>query len=181
MHPYVALLRGINVGGHNIITKDELKNCFEDCGFEKVSTYIQSGNIVFLSSSSDDHAIRNMLETELSKRFEYSARVVVISLNVYRNMMKSAPKDWGTDGSQKHNILFLIDHIDSSEWIAALPEAHKDIEAITPGSGVVYWSLSKEHQMKTSYMELPKKKTYKQVTIRNDRTAKKVLEMLEAL
>ena len=44
---FLALLRGINVGGKNIIAKDDLRQCFEDLGFESVRTYIQSGNILF--------------------------------------------------------------------------------------------------------------------------------------
>ena len=50
MARYVALLRGINVGGKNPIPMPALKACFEDDGFEDVRTYIQSGNVVFSTS-----------------------------------------------------------------------------------------------------------------------------------
>ena len=44
---FLALLRGINVGGKNVISMEELRQCFEDLGFRSVRTYIQSGNILF--------------------------------------------------------------------------------------------------------------------------------------
>jgi uncharacterized protein (DUF1697 family) len=50
---YVALLRGINVGGKNIIKMETLKQCFVDMGFSDVKTYIQSGNVIFKTQKSD--------------------------------------------------------------------------------------------------------------------------------
>jgi uncharacterized protein (DUF1697 family) len=58
MNKYLALLRGINVGGNNIIKMVDLKACFEKMGFLDVSTYIQSGNVLFSSP-----------ETSLTKLF----------------------------------------------------------------------------------------------------------------
>ena len=52
MSQYVALLRGINVGGKNLIKMTELKICFEQQGFRDVTTYIQSGNVLFKSGES---------------------------------------------------------------------------------------------------------------------------------
>jgi uncharacterized protein (DUF1697 family) len=46
---YIALLRGINVGGHNMIKMAELKHVLEEMNLQKVKTYIQSGNVVFES------------------------------------------------------------------------------------------------------------------------------------
>ena len=53
MTGYVALLRGINVGGNNLIRMPALKACFDAGGFEDVSTYIQSGNVLFRSGGRD--------------------------------------------------------------------------------------------------------------------------------
>ena len=50
---YVALLRGINVGGNNKVSMTELKTCLEEAGFENVSTYINSGNVLFESEAND--------------------------------------------------------------------------------------------------------------------------------
>jgi len=64
---YITLLRGINVGGNNIIKMTDLKSCFEDMGFTGVSTYIQSGNVIFFSGEQD----KAKLTTKIEKELEY--------------------------------------------------------------------------------------------------------------
>ena len=74
-HPrFLALLRGINVGGKNIVPKDALRKCFEDLGYRSVRTYIQSGNILFRSAETDVTALTDEIEHALSVRFSYDAR-----------------------------------------------------------------------------------------------------------
>jgi uncharacterized protein (DUF1697 family) len=58
MKTYIALLRGINVSGHKLIKMSELKTVFESCGFSNVTTYIQSGNVVFSSTISNKESIK---------------------------------------------------------------------------------------------------------------------------
>ncbi|NIP26808.1 MAG: DUF1697 domain-containing protein, partial [Phycisphaerae bacterium] len=53
MRQYAALLRGINVGGKNIIKMADLRACFERMGFSDVRTYIQSGNVLFWATETD--------------------------------------------------------------------------------------------------------------------------------
>ena len=66
---YLALLRGINVGGNNIIKMAELKGCFENLGFSNVATYIQSGNVIFSSTYHDEMRITTQIEEILSSVF----------------------------------------------------------------------------------------------------------------
>ena len=63
---YVALLRGINVGGKNKLAMAELKSLFASLGFEDVVTYIQSGNVVFRSASDDADALSVEIEREIA-------------------------------------------------------------------------------------------------------------------
>lgn len=58
MQKYIALLRGINVGGKNKISMPELKKMFEDCGYKDVITYINSGNVIFSCDSEDKEEIK---------------------------------------------------------------------------------------------------------------------------
>jgi len=62
---YLTLLRGINVGGNNIIKMTDLKSCFENMGFTSVSTYIQSGNVIFKSDEKDNTRLTNKIEQVL--------------------------------------------------------------------------------------------------------------------
>ena len=79
MHTHLALLRGINVSGHNRIKMDVLKSTLENLGFQKVQTYIQSGN-VFLNSDEENPAkIEFVIKQEIYKVFGYDVPILVIS------------------------------------------------------------------------------------------------------
>ncbi|RPI70922.1 MAG: DUF1697 domain-containing protein, partial [Ignavibacteriales bacterium] len=66
---WLALLRGINVGGNNIIKMADLKTCFESLKFSDVETFIQSGNIIFKSEEKDKFILTDKIEKALSKTF----------------------------------------------------------------------------------------------------------------
>src|SRR4051794_30137077 len=74
---YVALLRGINVGGNAVVSMKHLKACFEVLGFQDVSTYINSGNIIFKDSRKRIPELIEVIESGLKTRFKMDIRVVV--------------------------------------------------------------------------------------------------------
>lgn len=81
MTKYLALLRGINVSGHNMIKMDALKKMLENMGFQNVETYIQSGN-VFLDSEDENAAgVGFKIKQEIAKVFGYDVPVVMVSKN----------------------------------------------------------------------------------------------------
>jgi uncharacterized protein (DUF1697 family) len=77
MGTFVALLRGINVGGRSLIRMPELKSLLATMGFEDVSTYIQSGNVVFSSASDDRQKLAAELEKRIAAAFEVSPTVLL--------------------------------------------------------------------------------------------------------
>lgn len=79
MTRYVALLRGINVGGHRRIPMADLRRVVESVGHADVVTYIQSGNVVFDSAKRDARAVANELEVALLDAFGFGVEVVVRS------------------------------------------------------------------------------------------------------
>ena len=178
---FLALLRGINVGGKNVIAKDDLRKCFEDLGLTNVRTYIQSGNILFLSEKTTGKDLTSLIETGLSKRFSYDAQAVVLSYRKYKSAMQAAPDQWGKDDAQKHNALFTLSGITPKKVLAQLSPPKTGIETITTGPGVIFWSVSKKRLTKTSFIKLAKEPVYQQMTIRNHNTAFKLLELFEEL
>lgn len=76
MKIYIALLRGINVGGKNIIRMSDLKAVFENMGLCEVQTYIQSGNVLFKSNEPED-PLRKKIEYNIEKSFGFSVTVVL--------------------------------------------------------------------------------------------------------
>ena len=176
---FLALLRGINVGGNNIIAKDDLRQCFEDLGYTHVRTYIQSGNILFRSDETSVKALTTAVEAGLSERFSYEAQAVVLSHRKYKSAVSAAPDDWGADDEEKHNALFTLSGTTPKKVLAQLPPPKSEIETVTAGPGVIFWSISKKHQTKTTLMKLSQEPVYQQMTIRNHNTVFKLLELFE--
>jgi uncharacterized protein (DUF1697 family) len=106
MSIYIALLRGINVGGNNIIKMKDLKNLLANSGLENVNTYIQSGNIVFRSEKSADQ-VQNLIEQEIKNTYGYSINVIIRTASEWDRMMRDCPfpTDALAEGESVHLIL----------------------------------------------------------------------------
>ena len=178
MNTYVALLRGINVGGNNIIPMADLRACFEENGFQNVSSYIQSGNVIFQSTINSNRKLVSTLEKILSQSFSYDARVVVIESGEYNQMVESAHQGWGDKEDQKHNAMFLVDQTDAMAFLATLPAPKKSIDKVSTGSSVIFWSANQAKVTQSSMMQIAKLKAYKQMTVRNHKTTRKIKELL---
>src|SRR5690606_33585846 len=108
---YIALLRGINVGGNNKIDMKLLKKAFEQVGMNNVVTYINSGNIIFTSDIQSKTEIAHILETEIMESFGLQIKVLILSLDDMERVMLSLPESWTNDDKMKSDVLFLWDHI----------------------------------------------------------------------
>ena len=97
---WVALLRGINVGGRNIVPMAELRRLFEECGYTEVSSYIASGNVLF-TAAEPDHAA---LEQAVAATFGVSSPIVLRTSEELVHIVASHP--FGPDTSQTH-VAFL--------------------------------------------------------------------------
>lgn len=178
---FLALLRGINVGGKNVISKDDLRQCFEDLGFTNVRTYIQSGNILFRAEETSTRKLTAAVESGLANRFSYEAQAVVLSHKKYKSAVQLAPSDWGTDGSQKHNAVFTLRGTTPQNVLAQLPLPKAGIETVTIAPGVIFWSASRQHFTKSTMMKLAGSPVYQQVTVRNHNTVLKLWQLFESI
>ena len=178
---YVALLRGINVGGHNIIAKDDLRRCFEDMGFTNVRTYIQSGNIVFRADAGETEQLTARVAAGLSERFSYAARAVVLSYADYRALLDAAPAAWGEDDAYRHNALFTLAGTTPEEVLSGLPPVKEELEAVAAGPGVIFWSAEKKRVTRSSFVKLPALPVYQQITIRNHNTVRRLAALLDEI
>jgi uncharacterized protein (DUF1697 family) len=109
MSIYIALLRGINVGGHNKIKMAELKSLLEEMGLAKVNTYIQSGNVLF-ESGDDSALLRRSLEERIEERFGFKVPVVLRTSEEWESVISDCP--YSPDGLQEGesiNVAFLGD------------------------------------------------------------------------
>jgi uncharacterized protein (DUF1697 family) len=105
---YIALLRGINLGGHKIVRMEQLRKAFADLGFEDVKTYIQSGNVVFKSSRQSCESLAKRIEEKVLRQFGFPVPVVVKTADEIGEVIKNNPllKEKGIDVSKLH-VTFL--------------------------------------------------------------------------
>lgn len=91
-HKYIAILRGINVGGHRKILMADLKQMFAKLGFTDVTTYIQSGNVVFTSDLDEKPSdIANLIERKICTTFDFFVPVIIRSSEDFKKLPKTNP------------------------------------------------------------------------------------------
>src|SRR5712691_6588800 len=91
MIKYVAFLRGINVGGKKLIKMEELRRVFDSLGFKNVSTYIQSGNVIFDATEVNPNLLAKKIENKLHKSLGHEVTVILKTLNVLKDILKRSP------------------------------------------------------------------------------------------
>ncbi len=180
---YIALLRGINVGGNNIIKMVALKACFEEIGFTDVRTYIQSGNVIFTSTEKSTEKLTKKIEKQLSKTFNYKSVVVVISEKQLKEVIEQAPKGFGQKKDEyRYDVIFIKPPLSASDAFKQTIEGIKPKEGIDEGfSGkhALYFSrpIAKATQSRLSkIVALP---IYQSMTIRNWNTTTKLCGIME--
>src|SRR5690242_6341632 len=99
---FLALLRGINVGGRNKVPMADLRTAIEDAGHTDVTTYIQSGNVLFRSST-PRAALEADIERVLERRFGFPIVVVVRSHAQLRSIVERAPANFGKEPARYHS------------------------------------------------------------------------------
>ena len=104
---YIALLRGINVGNSIKINMKELKTLFEQCGFSNVSTYINSGNVIFKSNDKKNSITEN-IEKALHITSGNEVKVLVKTKSEMVKIANSIPGDWQNNDDQKTDVAYLL-------------------------------------------------------------------------
>lgn len=125
---YVALLRGINVGGNRLIKMADLKEMFEAMKFKNVSTYIQSGNVLFDAKETDTDALRKKIEKALEKDLGYSVDIYLRSKEEMAAIVEyDAFKKMKAGEDAKVYVAFLSDTPTKAQ-IKAVEEASNETE-----------------------------------------------------
>ncbi|MCL4820158.1 MAG: DUF1697 domain-containing protein [Vicinamibacteria bacterium] len=177
---HVALLRGINVGGHNLIRMADLRNCFEAAGFADVATYIQSGNVSFSAAEIRGPALERQLERLLSERFGYAASVVVRTRDELAAVVARAPAGFGAEPDRhRYDVLFLKAPLTAALAMQSV-SARAGVDRAHAGDGVLYFSRLASRAAQSHLTRLISQPIYKSLTIRNWNTTTKLLALLDA-
>ena len=170
---YVALLRGINVGGKNMIKMVDLKDAFEKCGFEQVSTFINSGNVFFSTDEKDRSVISNCVATSLKKRFDYDLTVVIRSQKEIEEVIDAMPDEWKKENDLRCYVAFIKDGVSPEEVVKEMPVNEK-VDSLKAGKYALYMSTKMEGLTKSGFTKIIGKKIFQSITIRNINTTRKL-------
>jgi uncharacterized protein (DUF1697 family) len=108
MPTLISMLRGINVSGQKTIRMAELKTIYESLGYTRVTTYVQSGNVVFDCADQDVSALSGSLEKEIARRFGFSVGVIVRHSADFGRVIASNPfVTHRNEDPQKLHVTFL--------------------------------------------------------------------------
>lgn len=173
MTRYVALLRGINVGGINI-RMTELAAVFDGLGFRAVRTVLASGNVLFEAAGEDAAALKATIEDALTTRFGYEAYVFVVERSRIAEVVDACPFDEHDD---RHTYaVFVSDDRTAADLISITDAPDPDVERIAPGDGVVYWQVVKGRTVGSRFGRHTGAARFKATTTtRNLRTLRKLV------
>jgi uncharacterized protein (DUF1697 family) len=181
MHTYVVLLRGINVGGKNIVPMAGLRSCLEELGFSDVTTYIASGNVI-LASDLPTAQITARIEAALTKNFKLHSeliKVLVLTRKQLQAVVDKKPAGFG-DQPQKYNsdAIFLMG-IDAAQAMLVF-DPREGVDTVCPGGGVIYSQRLSAERTKSRLNKIMASPLYKSMTIRNWNTTVKLLGLLKS-
>ena len=176
MENYIALLRGINVGGNNTVSMSVLRAAFKEAGFCDVSTYINSGNVFFSSDDASIEILQSRCQQIIAETFKLDIPVAVVSPKALAAALSNAPKWWDKDKELKHNAIFVIPPATVDDIIKEVGEINHEYEQAAHHGQIVFWSAPLKYFSKTKWSKFVSTSACSRVTIRNANTTKKLLQ-----
>lgn len=178
MTRYILFLRGINVGGKNRVPMAALKQSLSEMGLTDVVTYINSGNVIF-SSDSDVQNLHALLTNLFEMQYAFPIQYALISEADYKLEFANLPAWWFEPMARK-DVLLFTESVDRDAVCAFLDGLKLNDERVHVGQRAIFWGKCDEKIfLKMAYHKvLIQSPIYKQVTIRNANTFRKMLDLL---
>jgi uncharacterized protein (DUF1697 family) len=174
---YVALLRGINVGGKNKVAMPRLKKSFESVGFTEVTTYINSGNVIFKENKRKPATIVSALENVIEKDFGFPIKVLLRDLPAIKKVINALPETWANDQKMKCDVMFLWEGVDRRTIVKDL-KIKTAIEDVVYVPGALIWRVDRPNVTRSGMMKMVGTDLYKAMTIRNCNTVRKLADLM---
>jgi uncharacterized protein (DUF1697 family) len=175
---YVALLRGVNVGGKGTVDMAGLRALFEAAGMTSVTTYINSGNVIFDTDLVDRVQLAASLEEAIQERFGLKVDLLLRDTSQMRTLVEAIPAHWKNDDTMRCDVFFLWPDVDRASVLQELPPK-TETEDLLYVPGAVVWRVNREYVRKSLMPKLIGTPLYKRMTMRNCNTARRLLELLE--
>lgn len=174
---WVALLRGINVGGKNKVPMKQLAAAFERAGMTHVRTYINSGNVVFRSGENDPAAVGAALEAEIEAEIGFVPMLLVREGATIVAIAEALPAGWANDDVSKCDVMYLSREMDDPsalEHVTIKP----DTDEVMYVPGAILWRVDRKLVGRSGLLKVMGTPLYKQITVRNCNTARKLAELV---
>lgn len=175
---YVALLRGINVGGKSRVEMSRLKELFGKLGCENVITYINSGNVIFEDARTSKE-VETLLAGKLAQEFGFAIPLIVVTEATIRAICNKIPSTWTNDTEQRTDVIFLWDEINNEDIKQKVPYK-PEIERMLFLDGAVVWNIDRKYVTKGSVIKIINSDIYKYITVRNINTVRKVYSLMSS-
>lgn len=174
MVPYVALLRGLNVGGNGMISMADLRGAFESLGLSNVRTYINSGNVVFQHKTIDPRK----LEIRAEKAIPIETKAVIKTLAEYESIVRAIPASWKDEKTWRYYVLFLRHTIDSPKVLNEIA-VNAEVEELIYTPGALLWAADRSGLTRSRVAKLGKA-VGQEMTSRNLNTTRKLYDLLKS-
>lgn len=174
---YVALLRGINVGGKNSINMAKLKDCCEKIGFKGVSTYINSGNILFADYKHRQSELAKIIETCILDNFGLEISATIRSQTEIAEIARQIPALWVNDKHTRTDVLFLWQNVDRPSILDEI-KYNPEVDNLLYLPGTIVWNFSRLDYSKSKLRNIIGTEFYKQTTLRNVNTVRRLNSLL---
>ena len=170
MARYIALLRGINVGGNHKVEMPKLKALLLSMGYEQVATYLHSGNAMFVSGKAPD-TVQQELTAALEAAFGFAIPTLIRTDAQMRATAEAVPAHWQNDAVQKTDIAFLFPSADMPEALDTLPlnREYADVRFVP---GALIWHINRENYNESRLNRIIGTAIYRQMTVRNVNTVR---------
>jgi uncharacterized protein (DUF1697 family) len=162
---YLALIRGINVGGKNLVKMPDLRAAFEEVGFTEVATYIQSGNVLFGAPRQRREELAPRIESELSRRLGIELKAVLLTPRLLKEVIEGAPEGFG-DSSHRCDVIFLRKPL-TVKGALAVVETRDGVDEAWTGKGVLYFSRLASKASGSRLSKIVTLPEYQNMTIRS--------------
>jgi uncharacterized protein (DUF1697 family) len=178
MKKYIAFLRGINISGKNKVSMAELKQGFEKLNYAEVKTYLNSGNVIFLSDEADTINLTSQIEEMIKKQFRLDIPVFVISKEELEDILYHAPDWWGDESKEIYdNLIFIIPPATFKD-VYEIGEPKEELEKIEEYKETVFWSFNRKDYQKTNWWsKTASANISSKLTIRTANTVRKIVGM----
>jgi uncharacterized protein (DUF1697 family) len=168
------------VGGKNKVEMSRLREVFAVSGMESVGTYINSGNVVFVPPVEAGDGLAELLEAAILDEFGFEVRVLLRDLPGISRVTAAMPDTWVTGPEMRCDVLFLWESVDTPGLIETI-DFNPEIEDVLHVEGALVWRVDRANATRSRLARIVGTDFYKQLTIRNSNTVRKIESLMAGL